>query len=104
MQTLVVDGFGDDPEAEFLAHLRQNLQSRLTQTLKAVRGSPRLVRAAAKQTNSSLGEALGDGQRLLLALNGAGPRPERYFCAADNDIAGRRGNTQHTVFFFGVAA
>src|SRR5216683_2533886 len=53
IQALVVDGLGDNPKSEFLAHLRQNLQPRLAQSLKTVRGSARLVRSPAKQPHAT---------------------------------------------------
>src|SRR5216684_1581191 len=104
IQALVVDGLGDNPKSEFLTHLRQNLQPRFPQSLKAVRGCPRLIRSPPKQPHSALRHTLRDGQRLLFALHCARPRHQSYFVSPDDYIPRRCGNPQDGVFLFGVAA
>ena len=49
VEAFVVDGFGDDAEAELFADLRENFQAVFAEALKTVGGSARLVSAAAKK-------------------------------------------------------
>jgi hypothetical protein len=83
----LVHRFGHDLQAVGIAHVRQNFQAFLAETLKSVRRSARLERAAAKETRAAAPHSFGNGESLRATLNGARPRDERQFVAADGRIA-----------------
>ncbi len=64
VERFVVNRFGDYPEPIAAANFRKNLEALFTQTLEAVRGSARLVSAAAEEAHTGFLQALGDGQAL----------------------------------------
>src|SRR5260370_13599255 len=72
--------------------------------MKTVWRSARLVSAASEEPRAGFLDALGDGKPLLLGFDGARAGDERDVLAADDDVAGGRGNSEDAVFFFGVAA
>ncbi len=88
----------------FFANFRENLEALFAEALKTIRGSARLVSAAAEEPHARFLEASGDGQALLLGFDRAGTRDEGDLIATDDDVAGGRGDSQNTVFLFGVAA
>src|ERR1700674_1862642 len=104
VEAFTIDGFGDNAEAVGGAHLRKNLEAVFTETLKAVRGSARLVGTAAEEPHSGFFEAFGDGKALLLGFDGARASDERNVIAADDDVARGGGDAQDSVFLLGVAA
>src|SRR5882724_9060351 len=104
VERFAVDGFGDDAEAVRGADFRENFQSCFTKTLKTVRRSARFVGTAAKETRAGFFDAFGNGEALLFGFHGAGAGDEGDVLAADDDVAGGRGDSQDSVFFLGVAA
>ena len=71
-QGFVVDGFGDDPQAEFVPDFGHDLQRFKAQALECIGRSARLVSAAAEELRAGCGHLLGDSERLLAALDRAG--------------------------------
>src|SRR5712691_4415281 len=104
VEAFIVDSFGDDAKAEFFPDFRENLEALFAETLKTVRGSAGFVSAAAEEARAGFFDALGDGQALLFGFDGAGAGDQGNVVAADDDIAGRRGDSEDAVFFLGVAA
>jgi hypothetical protein len=88
------------PRPNFIAHFGQNFQARLAEALKGVRGSARLVGAAAKKAHARALRAFGDGERLLARLDAQGPATMATALPPKGDFAGRRGHADHGVFFF----
>ena len=88
---LVVDGFGDDAQAEAIADLGHDLESFDAEALKGIRRGARLVGAAAEKLRAGGGHLLGDGEGLLAALDGAGTGDDGQVAAADGGVgAGKR--------------
>src|SRR6266849_3047950 len=104
VKTLVVDRFRDDPEPKLLAHLRQDFQPGLAQSLEAVRGSARFVGAAAEQPYARLLDTFGNRQTLFFAFHRARPGYQRHMLAAHDHLASGRGNPQDAVLFLRVPA
>src|SRR5262249_15119388 len=104
VERFVVDGFGDDAEAKFVAHLGENFQAGFTESLKTVRGSAGLVGAAAEEANAGGPKLARDFETLRFGFDGAWPRDEREMCAADEDVPRGSGNADDRVFFLGVSA
>jgi hypothetical protein len=104
VERFIVDGFRDDPETVSGADFRKNLQSCFTETLKTVRRSTGLVRAAPEEAGTGFFDAFGDRQALFLGFDGTGAGDKSHVLAANDDVAGRRGNSKDGVFFLGVAA
>ena len=103
VQGFVVDGFGDDAEAELLADMREDFQAREAESLERVRRSTRLIGAAAEKADAGGLELLGNGEALLFGFDGAWSGDHGDVRAADEDVAGRRGDFDDGVFFFHVA-
>ena len=104
VQGFVVDRFGDNAEAVGSADFRKDFEAVFTEALEAIGGSARLVRAAAEEPCAGFFDALGDGQALRFRFDSAGAGDEGNVIAANDDIAGRRGDAQDGIFFLGVAA
>ena len=83
VERFVVDGFGDDAEAEFVADFGQDFQPGLAEALKTVRRSARLVSAAAKEAHARGFHVLRDFERLLARFDGARPGDHGDRCAAE---------------------
>jgi len=104
IEGFVVNGFGDDAEAVRGADFRKNFQAVFAEALKAVRGRAGLVGPAAEEAHTGLLEAFGDSETLFLGFDGARTGHQCDVLAADDDVAGRRGDSEDSVFFLGVAA
>ena len=104
VEAFVVNRLGDDAQAKALANLREDFQARFPHALKAVRGSARLVGAAAEQAYSRAGNLFGDGHGLGFAFNGARTGNHHDGLAADGNFPGGSGNANDGVFLFGIAA
>jgi len=104
VETFVVDGFGDDAEAVLLPHLRENFQAVFAKALKTVRGSTRLVGAAAEKFYARFLDAFSGGEALLFGFYRARAANQADVFAAEKHIAARCGNAQDGVFFFDIAA
>ena len=104
VEAFAVDGFSDDTETVGGANFCENLEPFFAEALETVGRSAGLVGAAAEKPHSGFFEALGDRQALLFGFNGARAGDEGDVIAANNDVAGGRGNSQDTVFLLGVAA
>ncbi len=102
IEGFVVDGFGDDAQAEFLADLGHDLQRIEAEALKRVGRGARLVGAAAEELRAGGGDLLGDGEGLFAALDGAGAGDDGEVAAADGGVSA--GEADDGVFFFNVAA
>ena len=103
VEGFVVNGFGDDSEAELLADVREDFQAGEAESLERVRRSARLVGAAAEKADAGGLELPGDGEALLFGFDGAGSGDHGDVRAADEDITGRRGDFDDGVFFLHVA-
>ena len=98
----MVDGFGNDAHAELLADLRHDAQTFFAEALKRVRGSARLVGAAAEELGSRALQALRHTKCLLAAFDRARTSDDGEAGPADG---GRRaGKTDDGVFFLHVTA
>src|ERR1700730_9314034 len=104
VEAFVVDGFGDDAEAEVLADLRENFEAVFAEALKTVGGSARLVSAAAEKFYAGFFDAFGGGEALLFGFYRARAADQAHVFAAEKNVAGRSGDAQDGVFFFDVAA
>src|SRR5947209_13094775 len=67
---------------------------RSAKSLKGVRGSARLVRAAAEESHTAATHGLCDLERLLVALDGAGARDDRHLFAVESHEQAR--SEEHT--------
>jgi hypothetical protein len=103
IERFVVDGFGNDAEAKFLADVGKNLQAGEAESLKGIRRGARLVGTAAKEPDAGRFELLGDGEALVFGFNGAWSGNHSDVSAADEDVAGGSGNFDDGVVFFDVA-
>ena len=83
----LVNRLGHDSQAELLARLCENLQALFAQTLKRVRRSARLERAAPEEARAAPLDGLGHGEDLLAALDRARARDYRQLVAADSRVA-----------------
>src|SRR5262249_36918957 len=104
IEALVVDRLSDDSESVSIADFRQNPEPLFTKSLKTVRGSARLVCAAAKQSNARPFQLLADSHALFFSLNPTWARHQSDVLTTNEDVSRRRSNSQNGVFFFGVAA
>ncbi len=104
VEGFVVDGLGDNAEAVGSADFRKDFEALFTEALEAIGGSARLVCAAAEEPCAGFFDALGDGQALRFRFDSTGAGDEGNVIAANDDIAGRRGDAQDGIFFLGVAA
>ena len=103
VERFVVDGFGDNAEAEAFADLREDFQAGEAEALEGVRRGAWLVGASAEEMNAGGLEALGDGEALVRSFDGTGTGNQGDVRAADEDVAGRSGNANDGVFFLDVA-
>src|SRR5882672_6838717 len=104
VERFIVNRFGDDTEAVGRTNFRENLEAVFAEALKTIRGSARLISAPAEKPHAGFFEAFGDGEALLLSFDGARAGNEGDLIAADDDVAGGRGDSQDSVFLLGVAA
>src|SRR5713101_2347363 len=104
IERFIVDGFRDDTETVAGADFRKNLQSFFTETLKTVGRSAGLVRTAAEKARAGFFDAFGDSEALFLGFDGARPGDKSHVPAANDDFAGRSGDSKDGVLFLGVAA
>ena len=102
VERFVIDGFGDDEQAEAVADLGHDLQPFFAQTLERIGRGARLVGASAEELGSGAGDALGNGEGLVAALDGAGAGDDGEVGAADGD--GEFGKLDDRVVGLGVAA
>src|SRR5467141_1242152 len=103
VEGFVVNRFGDDSEAVFFANFRENLEAVFAEALKTIRGSARLISASAEKPHAGFFEAFSDGEALLLGFDGARAGNEGDLIAANDDVAGGRGDSQDSVFLLGIA-
>jgi hypothetical protein len=73
VEGFVVDGFGDDAQAEAVANLGHDASGFDAEALKRVGRCAGLVCAAAEELRAGRGNLLGDGEGLFAAFDGAGP-------------------------------
>ncbi len=104
VERFIVNRFGDDAKAVGGANFRKNFEAVFAEALETVGRSAGLVGAAAEEPHAGFFEAFGDGKALLFGFDGAGAGDERDLIAADDDVAGGRGDSQDSVFLLGVAA
>src|SRR5712664_38238 len=104
VERFIVNCFSDDAEAVGGADFRKNLEAVFAEALEAVRRSAGLVSAAAEEAHAGFFEAFGDGEALLFGFDGTGAGNEGDLIAADDDVAGGRGDSNDAVFLLGVAA
>ena len=71
VERFVIHRFGDDQQAEAVADFGHDLQPLFAEPLERIRRGARLEGAAAEELGSGAGHALGDGEGLLAALDGA---------------------------------
>src|SRR5712692_7866449 len=69
----LIDCLGNDLEAVSFANLRQNFQSFFSETLKGIRRSAWLERAAAKESCAAASHSFSYCESLSMTLNCAGP-------------------------------
>jgi hypothetical protein len=103
VQGFVVDGFGNDAESELLADLGENLEAGEAEPLEGVRRGTRLVGASAEEAHTGGFQAFGDGEALLLGLDGTGAGDESDVGASGEDVARGSGDADDGVFFLDVA-
>jgi hypothetical protein len=103
VERFVVDGFGDDAEAEMFADVGEDLQALKAKTLEGVGRSARLVGTATEKVNAGGLELLGDGEALLFGFDSAGAGDDGKMRATHEDFAGGSGNADDGVFFLDVA-
>src|ERR1700737_948511 len=104
VEAFVVDGFGDNAEAEVLADLRENFEAVFAEALKTVGRSARFVSAAAKKFYACFLDAFSGGEALLFAFYRAGAANQADVFSTEKNVAARGGNAQDGVFFFDIAA
>jgi len=103
VQGFVVDGFGNDAESELLADFGENFEAGEAEPLEGVRGSTRLVGASAEEAHTGGFQAFGDGEALLLGLDGTRAGDESDVGASGEDVARGSWDTDDRVFFLDVA-
>ena len=86
VEGFVVDGFGDDAQAEAVADLGHDAQRFEAQALKGVGRGAGLVGAAAEELRAGGGDLLGDGEGLFAAFDGAGAGDDGQVAAADGGV------------------
>src|SRR5438045_9094761 len=82
-----VHDFADGEELEFLGGFTHELEALFSHALEGVRGGARLESSGAKNFGSSFSDGFGDGLDLVTRLDGAGPRGDDHFIAADFQAA-----------------
>ena len=102
LKGFIVDGFGNDAEAEFVSDLGHDLQRIEAHALECIRRCARLVGAAAEKLGSGGGHLFSDGKGLITIFDGAGTGDDGKVAAADGSVGA--GETDDGVFFFDVAA
>ena len=85
VERFVIDGFGDDEQAEAVADFGHDLQTFFAQALKRIRRGARFVGAAAEELGSGTGDALGDFEGLIASLNAARAGDDGEVGASDGD-------------------
>jgi len=103
VEGFVVDGFGDDAEAEFLANLGEDFQAGEAESLKGIGRSAGFVGAAAEKMDAGGLQLLGDGEALVVGFHGAGSSDHGDVLAANEDIPRGSGDFDDGVFFLDVA-
>src|SRR5713101_7453953 len=103
VQRFVVDGFGNDAKAKFVANFRKNLQSGFAKPLNTVRRRPWLVSATAKKSDSSGLEPRRNRHTLRFRFHRAWTCHQCQVHAANQDVTQWRGNSNDGIFFLGVA-
>ena len=103
IEGFVVDGLGDDAEAELLADLGEDFEAGETESLEGVGRSPGLVRASAEKARARGFQAFGDGEALRFGFDGAGAGDKSEVGTSGEDVSGRSGDADDGVFFFDIA-
>src|SRR5450631_740399 len=73
----------DHEQFEMIARFAQQLQAVNAQPLKRIRRGSRFESAATENARSGFVDQVGDGEQLLAGFDGAGPRHDDDFLAAD---------------------
>ena len=102
LQRLGIQRLGNNAQPESFPDFGHDAQRFNTQSLKCIRRSPRLVRAAAEELRSRRSNLLGNGERLFAALNRARTGNHGQLSAADSRIRSRE--TDNRVLFLHIAA
>ena len=103
VQGFVVDGFGNDAESELLADFGENFEAGEAKPLEGVRRSARLVGAAAEEAHTGGFQAFGNGEALLLGLDGTRAGDQSDVRASGEDVARGSRDADDGVFFLDVA-
>ena len=103
VEGFVVDGFGDDTEAIFFANHGEDFEAGEAQPLEGVGRGARFVGAAAEEFDAGGLELFSNGEALLFGFDSAGTGDHGDMLAADEDVAGRSGDTDDGVFLLNVA-
>src|SRR6185437_4781376 len=102
LEGVVVDGFGDDAEAEAVADFGHDVEGSLAESLKGVGRGAGLVGSSAKKLRAGGGNLLGGGESLIAGFDGAGAGDHGEVASADGGIGS--GEADDGVLFLHVAA
>ena len=89
VETLVVQSFGNNPQAELVPYLGHDLQPVFAHALKSIGGSARLIGAPAKELGSRRRDLLRNRKSLLPGFDGARSGNHRQVPAANGRIGAR---------------
>src|SRR5579883_768724 len=101
-QSFVVDGFGNDPQAELVANLRHDLERLFAQSLKSIRRSARLIGPTAEELRACRCNLFSYSKGLLARFNGAGAGNHGQVASADSGIGAGEANDR--VLFLHIPA
>jgi len=104
IERFVVNRFGDDAEAVRGADFGEDFEAVLAESLKAIRGSPWFVSAAAEESRAGFFDAFCNGHALRFGFDGARASDKSDVFAADEDVTRWSRDAADRVFFLGVAA